>query len=186
MNIRELNKNEVTALYEARVSKDFPRAERKTLKTILRSLDGGVYKTLGLIDDDGAIAGYAFFVRCEGNYMLDYLATLPERRNGGLGGKFLKLLDEYLKNAHSMILEVEDPAYAKTEDDRALQTRRIGFYLRNGMIDTGVTAVTYGVPYKILARARDSELPRDTIRALYRRHYVLCMTEEVAKRMVKV
>lgn len=42
---------------------------------------------------------------------------------------------EMLKSAHSLIVEVEDPEFAETEEDRILQTRRLNFYLRNGVID---------------------------------------------------
>ena len=186
MHIRNLTRDEVTALYKERLSFDFPRAERKSLKTILKTFDWGLYETLALIDDAGGIAGYAFFVRCGSDYFLDYLATDPEKRNRGLGSFFLSMLHERLSGANSMILEAEDPDSAESEEERVLQTRRIGFYRRNGMIDTGVTAVAFGVRYRILARACDAGLDRETIRTLYRGHYRACLSEWFCRRMIRI
>ena len=52
--------------------------------------------------------------------------------------------------AKSIIGEVENPEFAKSEEDRRIQTRRFEFYMRNGFRDTGVRAACFGVPYIII------------------------------------
>lgn len=184
MQIRELNREEIGRIYDERLRKDFPRAERKSLKTILRCYDRGFYLPMALTDGDD-IPGYAFFTHQGGDYLLDYLATDPKRRNCGLGSQLLGLLREALADAHSVILEVEDPAFAETDADRELQTRRIGFYARNGFVDTGVTAFTFGVRYRILAREQDTAIPADEIRAVYYGQFRAYLPESLCRRVIR-
>ena len=47
------------------------------------------------------------------------------------------------------ILESENDAYAKDEDDRDTRRKRICFYKKNGMCDMGVRSRLFGVDYII-------------------------------------
>ncbi|WP_077736394.1 GNAT family N-acetyltransferase [Bacillus sonorensis] len=58
-----------------------------------------------------------------------FLAVLPEYRSTGLGSVLLARLNGIAENG--LILEVEDPETAKSEEELAIQTRRITFYQRN-------------------------------------------------------
>ena len=58
------------------------------------------------------------------------------------------LCEDHLKDADCVLLEVEDPACA--EEDRETRERRLQFYLRNGMLDTGVKANVFGADFILL------------------------------------
>ena len=70
MELQLLNKEELTALYQNEMTADFPRAELKPLRAMLRLMDMGRYDPL-LVTDCGRPVGYA-------------LAWLPENRKGVL------------------------------------------------------------------------------------------------------
>ena len=99
------------------------------------------------------LLAYAFFVHLpengEEHYLLDYYAVEKGRRGTGIGSLFLKMLSsDQLKDADCVLLEVEDPECA--EEERETRERRLRFYLRNGMMDTGVKAAVFGADFMIL------------------------------------
>ena len=71
-----------------------------------------------------------------------------------------------------MVGEVEDPETAADAESRLTRERRLRFYLRNGVLDTGVCSRVYGVDYRVLelptAGAHAPETVRDCYTALYR------------------
>ncbi len=123
MILRKLSKEQISAVYKDRMVIDFPPSELKPLSIILDAVDKGIYEGLGLYDGD-RIVGYSYLV---------------------------KLLSEYMGDAGSIIVEVEDPEYAKNEEDRKIRIRRLNFYLRNGCCDTGVRVRCFGVEFVILS-----------------------------------
>ena len=150
MILRKLSKEQISAVYKDRMVIDFPPSELKPLSIILDAVDKGIYEGLGLYDGD-RIVGYSYLVKQSADYLIDYLAIYPERRNGGVGSTLVKLLSEYMGDAGSIIVEVEDPEYAKNEEDRKIRIRRLNFYLRNGCCDTGVRVRCFGVEFVILS-----------------------------------
>ena len=170
MKLETLTKPQVEELYKERLVEDFPPNELKPLPIILKALDEGRYETLGLCED-GAIIGYVFLVKLGRDFLVDYLAVFPERRNKGAGGIMLGLIREHLKDAASIICEVEDPECAEDESQRSLQERRLFFYLRNGCVDTGVRVRTFGVPYIVLNLGRLEAESSEEIWELYQSTY---------------
>lgn len=51
-------------------------------------------------------------------------------RGKGIGTKILKELGEKYSNKKGILLEVEDPDFAKNENEKSIQERRIRFYER--------------------------------------------------------
>ena len=138
MKLKKLRSAEITTIYQERLVHDFIKDELKKLPVILKAVDDGIYECLGLFDDS-EIIGYTFLVKQGMSFLVDYLAVCPKYRNKGLGSEIIGLLREYMSGAGLIILEVEDPTYTKERDLKELQTRRIGFYERNGCIDTGLS-----------------------------------------------
>ena len=68
-------------------------------------MDAGKYECYALTENE--LLGYAFFVKLERDYLLDYLAIVRGKRDLGLGSVFLEKLFHQLKDADSMIVEVE-------------------------------------------------------------------------------
>ena len=184
MILKELEPDQIETLYKQRMIIDFPKDELKPLKMILEARGRGIYECLGVFEDDELI-GYSFFEKAEGNYLLDYLAVFPEKRNGGIGSRVLGLLEEHFAEADLVIGEVEDPERAENDADRQLQARRLGFYLRNGCRDTGLRVECFGVPFVIFASGKGECPDPDSIWEIYRRLYGQVLSDEVVERKLK-
>jgi len=179
-NLTLLSSDQINKLYKEQMVIDFPPNELKPLDMLYKLISQGRYDCYGLIEND-EIIGYSFLNRLEGSkdYLIDYLATAPNRRNHGLGAMMLKLLAEKLSDADSIIGEVENPEYAMNDADRELQTRRLKFYLRNGFIDTNVRATCFSVPYSIIELKNGMAKSEKKIKELYKQHYKAMLPKEL-------
>lgn len=167
-----LNDKQIEYVYNNFMKKDFPPDELKPLSFIKKAINENIYTCYGLFCER-IITGYLFLEKLKDtdDYLVDYLAVVPEYRNKGLGSEILKLLIEKLPDAKSILVEVEDPDYAENEDDRILQTRRYGFYIRNGFKDTSLRAKCYGVPFRIIETGKNLMHTKEETEKLYRMHY---------------
>ena len=93
MELIQLNKDQVSSVYNERMVHDFKKDELKPLKMILKALDDGIYECLGLSDGAGLL-GYTFLVRRGKRYLVNYLAVYPEESDKGRGATIIKLLSE--------------------------------------------------------------------------------------------
>jgi len=176
MKLSSLNKKQIETIYQERMKIDFPPSELKPLSMIYDAIEQGIYECLGLMDGTD-IVGYAYLIRKEDDYLIDYLAVYPDRRNAGLGSEMIRLLREYLAEADSIIGEVENPEFAEEEADRKLQTRRYGFYMRNGFRDSGVRVTCFGVPFILIEMGKHTHT-EDEMRKLYEQHYRSVLSAE--------
>ena len=183
MTVVQLTKDQVSEIYQAHLCQDFPPDERKPLGLLLKAMDAGKYVCYVLTDRE--LLGYAFFVKLEQDYLLDYLAIVRGKRDLGLGSVFLEKLFHQMLDAKSMIVEVEEPASGKNEAERTLRSRRKAFYLRNGFYDTKVNAEAFGVNFRLL---EPSGKPRSQveIKELYLRHYQAVLPTKDFETQVKI
>ena len=151
MNIRELTLSEVRNTYKNHIRHDFRADEIKPLIIIERSIKAGKYRCLGAFEDSRML-GYAFLVFNRNNCLLDYYGIHKELRGKGIGTRFLSLLaDSFLKDlCGSVVIEVENPGFAKSSEDEITMKKRINFYLNCGAVISGVEANVFGVEYLIL------------------------------------
>lgn len=147
MELKLLNKEELTRLYQTEMVYDFPKAELKPLSGMLRLMDRGHYEPL-LAVEDGEALGYAIMWLPEdrAGALLEYLAVLRGKRNGGTGGKILALLGA---KYGQLFGEVEAPDSADPEEND-LRRRRIGFYLRNGFRVLDYECALFGVHFNCI------------------------------------
>ena len=178
MELIQLNKDQIASLYNEHMVHDFKKDELKPLKMILKALDDGIYECLGLSDGAGLL-GYTFLVRQGKRYLVDYLAVYPEERDKGRGAAILKLLSEYITDAEIMIIEVEDPFYAESSEEKEIQERRVSFYLRNNCVDTRVRVRCFGVPFIIICFGRNDSLDRSAIWEAYQSFYRAVLPEKM-------
>lgn len=143
------DKREIERIYNERMRQDFPPNELKPLRGIFRAWDAGNYDCYVLAENE-EILGYAFFARCGDNYLFDYLAIAKEHRGEGLGTGFLRQLSDCFQKAACILIEVEDPDFARNDQDRMLRERRLKFYINSGYRLTDVTASVFDVNYQIL------------------------------------
>jgi ribosomal protein S18 acetylase RimI-like enzyme len=101
----------------------FPLTEFRTKEEQKNLFQNKYYNILG-IKEGGSLVAFAAIWRFDKFTFIEHLATLPQRRNDGLGSR---ILCEIIKSAQNQVcLEVEPP-------NDELTKRRIAFYERNGM-----------------------------------------------------
>ncbi len=184
MKLKHIDKSSAEAVYKERMVIDFPEEELKPLWAILKAIDKGKYECLGLFDDELMI-GYTFLVKLGNDYLVDYLAVYPDKRNSGAGGVMVTLLAEYLSDADNILIEVENPEYAEDEDQKDIQSRRLSFYYRNSCSDTGLRVKTFDVPFIILRMGKGSCNDLDELWELYQPFYREVLPKEMFEKNVK-
>ena len=128
--------------YEALYCDAFPASERKPFALLKTRAAEGTAELLS-IRFDGIFAGLAVTL-LDGPYVLiDYLAVSPAFRNHGIGASGLGLLRARYPD-RLLFLEIEEP---ETE----IQERRRNFYIRNGILPTGLAVKLFGVDMLILS-----------------------------------
>ncbi len=179
--VEPLTLKQIRQLYAERLIKDFPSDEIRRLTNLERSYQRGEYLCFGAMSN-GSILAYAFFVKLGENdcALLDYFAVAPEHRDHGLGGAFLrKLMAGPLRGLQGALLEIEDPSKAESEAERSLRERRMQFYLRNGMVSTGVRSKAFGVDFLLLSMPVGSSPSPDDVRRMYARLYHAILSADV-------
>lgn len=172
MQIKLLDLAAARAVYQERMTVDFPADELKPFRAVEEMMRAGIYEPLAFYDGAGAMTAYAWQTALpeRRNALIDYFAVDPALRGGGVGTAALRALaDYYAPRRASLLIECEHPAEAP---DAAAARRRIGFYLRAGARATAMESRVFGVRYQIYALpcgadAPDDELSRD-LKELYR------------------
>lgn len=193
MKLVLLNKEQLAYIYSSRMIYDFPPMELKPLDRMYEAYDCGNYVCYAMVDDAcdevdvlKHVLGYALYVKTGEHYLFDYFAINSDRRNEGLGSKFLALLTDQFKDSASVILEVEDPDYSDNEEESTLQVRRFNFYLRNGYVNTGIKVEMFDVDYIVLELDLGKNHDSKTVADLYLAHYKAMLPDELFKQKVKV
>ena len=177
--VEELTLAQMRTLYAGRMREDFPPAEIKPLSAIERAMRRGEYVCCGAMAGED-ILSYAFFIKLQGIALFDYFAVKKEARGTGIGGAFLQTLTAgRLRGMDAVLLEVDDPSCAEDAEERNIRDRRLRFYLRNGLVDTSVTAVVYGVQFRILALPVGPCPPPDETRRIYAELYRAVMPPKI-------
>ncbi len=126
----------------------FPPEERKPFSLIERKAAMGEMEIL-LIRERGKPIGFAILAYGEHLVLLDYFAISEKWRSQGYGSAALELIQE-LYGDRQLFLEIEKPE--KTADQVLdMRQRRKEFYLRNGLLETGIDLEMFGVKMELLS-----------------------------------
>ncbi len=160
MEIKQIDLNQMQEIYDKCAIKDFPKSELKPFRHIKRLYDEGKYMGYVFYENEEFLA-YAFMtiVPNESISLLDYFAVDINKRGLGIGSKCLKLLKTIGKEI--IIVESEDPQFAKTPDELNTRIKRINFYKNNGLYASDITTEVYGVEYRIFALLADENVAID-------------------------
>lgn len=172
MKLRILSKAELEQLYNTEMKRAFPPSELKSLKVMESMRDTGRYEPLGMFDGE-VLMGYALmWMEADvPHVLLDYLGIMEGKRGSGLGSALLRLLSERYAHRGSIFGETErdnspDPV------ERALQSRRLDFYFRNGLRYAGYDCALFGVHYETLIFGGEDVSAKELMKAhqtIYRR-----------------
>ena len=181
MELKLLNKEELTELYNAELVFDFPKSELKPVRGMHRLMDMGIYEPM-LVLENGEAIGYAMVwlpPNREGA-LLEYFGVLRGKRNAGLGTAILHLLAEKYG-------QIFGEAEAPTSDDPAendLRRRRIGFYLRNGLRLLDYDCALFSVHFNCLYLGPETDDRK--IEALHRSVYATYFSPEHMEKYIQL
>lgn len=135
-------KEEARRLYEAA----FPKEEKKPWSMMERLAEEGKEELLA-VAEDGEFIGLGFNMLAGELALLDYFAISKEKRSSGYGGRAVRMLTERVQGKKYIFeIEIQDSSAPNAEDRK----RRKAFYLRNGLKETGVFVLAYGVEFELL------------------------------------
>ena len=166
MELRLLNKEELTALYQNELMEDFPHSELKPLKAMLRLMDLGRYDPL-IITENGQDVGYAmlWLMQERSGALLEYFGVLRGLRSAGQGTRIISLLAQ---RYGQLFGEAEAPC-SHDPDINELRQRRIAFYERNGFRVLDYQCALFGVRFNCLYRGPETDDRR--VEAMHRAVY---------------
>ena len=134
----------------------FPKKEQTPMfLLLLGALRKGTRFTAFYNED--TFAGLLYTIENDRYYFILYLAVNSEMRSGGIGGG---ILDHAYEHAGDkiIVLNVEPPDPAA--DNREQRERRIAFYARHGICETGYGFTMDGVAYSVLASDTEAFDPK--------------------------
>ena len=150
IQMKPLTLSQMADLY-SNLSADFPASELKPWQDIQPLVEAESYFGYGFYLEEQYIGYAALLSIDQRGVLLDYLAVLSSARNLGLGSKILALLYAKLQTKFRfIIIEAESVAYAHDEANAKLRQRRINFYLRNGVRDSGILSHAPGYDVDLL------------------------------------
>lgn len=181
MELNLLNKEELSALYAARLTADFPKSELKPLRAMHNLMDMGRYEPL-LVTENGATVGYAMvWLPPERNGgLLEYFGVLPNLRNSGAGTRILSLLAQRYGQIFG---EAEAPTSPDPEENH-LRLRRLEFYRRNGFRVLDYECALFGVHFNCLYLGPETD--DRAVEALHRSVYADYFTPTHMERFIQL
>ncbi len=131
-NIRCMQLDELKAFYE-RIVRDFSQGEYAPYSIAYQLLQENLQKAMIFCKGDQDLAYAVCTDSHDNNYVLISLfAVFKEYRGQGIGSEFMKRLQLIYKDKQALLVEVERPDHAKTQEERDFRRRRIEFYEKSG------------------------------------------------------
>lgn len=144
----------------------FPKTERKPYALMEEKQRQGRMQIWAIVDEPEGKAkslkkksefcGLAITILYKDMVLLDYFAIQPEKRGNGIGSEVLKILKEKYA-AQCFFLEIESTNVDKkelSEKERQIRMKRKQFYHQNGMKDTGLEVILFGIRMEVLTAGK--------------------------------
>ena len=151
--IRSINASALKYFYP-RIEKDFAAGEYPPMEVLYNHMQQGKQEGYALWDGNKYFA-YSF---CAANPTRDHIlitlfAVLAEYRGQGIGTTFLKMMNKNF-NESIIIVEVEKPEEAQTDEERDKRLWRIAFYEKEGYIlINGIDYIIWDIPMYLMVRS---------------------------------
>ena len=110
MQLRDLTLDQLRWLHATELHEAFPAEELKPFPAMEQLFRRGAYHPVGAWEGE-TLVGYALLWTspAAGYVLIDYLGVAAARRNGGLGGEILRLLQEKFRDWEGILVESEAP-----------------------------------------------------------------------------
>lgn len=132
-NLRRMELDELKAFYE-RIVRDFSQGEYAPYAIIYQHLQQGLQKAMVLCEGEQDRAYCVCSDNHGNNYVLiSLLAVFKEYRGQGIGSAFMKQLYLMYQDKQALLVEVERPDQAKTQEEGDTRRLRIEFYEKVGL-----------------------------------------------------
>ena len=185
--LKKINFKEFKNLYRKHIIQDFPKDERPNLSTFYKRINKKGEQAF-IYEDQGKEQAYIIFKQ-EGKYIVvNFLAVYKEYRGKGIGTKLLKELVKEKSEIDGILLEVEDPKYAKNEDEKSIRERRIRFYEKlDYEIIQNLDVNVFSVPYKIMIyKKKDKKIEKNEIIKILEKNYEDTIGKYAMNKVVKI
>lgn len=154
MMLKRLEWKQIEELYGMNMQEDFPAGELKPLSLLRCLYQRQICKAYGFYDEgESQRLAYAIFEKAdkENVWLLDYLAVEKTARGSGIGSRVIKAIRDSFSEPAAVMLEIERLDEAENEKQQIERERRKNFYLKNGLVETGVYTIADGnIGYEIL------------------------------------
>lgn len=129
-------------------NQEFPKDERKPFSMLLRLRSKGKADLVSIFDTKlNETVGLAFFLVHDNSVLVDYLAIKNKYQGSGYGTEVLDLIRERYKNK-KIFGEVEYPGVLEKNNEQRI--RRMNFYLRNGLTESGIIIRYFGCTLELM------------------------------------
>ena len=184
--IRSMELSELKAFFE-RIERDFSQGEYSPYDILFQHLEKGLQRALIFCEGEQDLA-YAI---CTDNHdnsyvLISLLAVFKGYRDEGIGSDFMKRLQQRYVDKQALLVEVERPDEAKTEEERHIRKRRIEFYEEAGFyLIQGVDYSIWDIPMHLMALplVASVETTNRQIRRTMHELYLDLMGEELMYKM---
>lgn len=185
MELTRLTKEQLKNIYENRMKDDFPVAELKPLEAMYDMMDRDCYDALAMCVNQ-EVVGYSLLTKIPGHsfFLLDYLSVYKEYRQCGYGSQTLSMLRQHYSEK-TIFIESENPKY-QDGGAKTVAQKRLGFYEKNGAVDTGVLTRIWTVPYINYILGTKPLLKKDAEDALDVIYKIMIPNEATRKKMVEI
>jgi len=186
--IRPINASALKDFYP-RIERDFAAGEYPPMEVLYNHMLQGKQEGYALWDGNRYLA-YSF---CAANPACDHIlitlfAVLAEYRGQGIGTTFLKMMNKKF-NESIIIVEVEKPEEAQTEEERDKRLWRIAFYEKEGYIlINGIAYIIWDIPMHLMVRSPKINVPfkhQKIIKIMYQIYFGLLGKRFINKMQIK-
>ena len=185
-DIRGMELDELKAFYE-RIERDFCQGEYAPYEILYQHLQNGLQKAMIFCEGEQDLAYSVCMDNHDNSYVLiSLLAVLIEFREQGNGSAFVKRLCQLYKEKQALLVEVERPDQAETQEEGNSRKRRIEFYEKVGFyLIEGVDYTIWDIPMHLMALplVASKETINQEIKRSMHELYLSLMGEELIHKM---
>lgn len=184
--IRRMELDELKVFYE-RIEQDFSQGEYAPYAILYQHLQNGLQKAMVFCEGEQDLAYSICMDNHDNSYVLiSLLAVFKEYREQGIGSAFMKRLCLMYQDKQALLVEVERPDQAESQEEGNSRRRRIEFYEKVGFyLIEGLDYSIWDIPMHLMALplGASKETINQEIKRSMHELYLSLMGEELIHKM---